>query len=154
MSGKRTLGSLRRPHSISSAAVPWSAIFVLSERMMAVCCIRAARLGKSSLMWMPGTSVGIARNGPPVFTPGFGSHVSNWLAPPASQRRITRRSCFRSSAASAGDRSMPIADMSATGGAAAPTAESSRRREMPASGLVIRGAVAASSGRVSVPRGS
>ena len=41
-------------------------------------------------MWTPGTAVGIARNGPPVGRPGFGSNVSSWLAPPASQSRITR----------------------------------------------------------------
>ena len=37
---------------------------------------------------MPGTAVGIDRNGPPVAAPGLGSHVSSWLAPPASQSRM------------------------------------------------------------------
>src|SRR6476661_4315124 len=32
---------------------------------------------------MPGTDVGIARNGPPVAVPGFGSQLSSWLRPPA-----------------------------------------------------------------------
>src|SRR3954470_15303358 len=31
---------------------------------------------------MPGTDVGIARNGPPVAVPGFGSQLSSWLRPP------------------------------------------------------------------------
>ena len=51
---------------------------------------------------MPGTEVGIARNGPPVAAPGLGSQVSSWLAPPASQSRMTRFCCFFSSPASAG----------------------------------------------------
>ena len=32
----------------------------------------------------------MARNGPPVARPGLGSHVSSWLAPPASHSRMTR----------------------------------------------------------------
>ncbi len=40
---------------------------------------------------MPGTDVGIERNGPPVSVPGLGSQVSSWLEPPASQSRMT---CF------------------------------------------------------------
>ncbi len=40
---------------------------------------------------MPGTDVGIERNGPPVGVPGLGSQVSSWLEPPASQSRMT---CF------------------------------------------------------------
>ena len=51
--------------------------------------MRFAICGISSLMWTPGTEVGMAANGPPVGRPGFGSHVSNWLAPPASQSRMT-----------------------------------------------------------------
>ena len=50
----------------------------------------------------PGTSVWIARNGPPVVAPGFGSHVSSWLAPPASHSRMTRFCVFFSSPARAG----------------------------------------------------
>ena len=33
----------------------------------------------------------MVRNGPPVARPGLGSHVSNWLDPPASQTKITWR---------------------------------------------------------------
>ena len=40
------------------------------------------RFGSSSQMWMPGTEVGIARNGPPVAVPGLGSQLSSWLRPP------------------------------------------------------------------------
>ena len=60
--------------------------------MMQVWSIRWAILGISSEMWMPGTAVGIDRNGPPVGVPGLGSHVSSWLEPPASQSRMTRLS--------------------------------------------------------------
>ena len=55
-------------------------------RTMASLCIRRAVCGRSSQTCVPGTDVGIARNGPPVSVPGFGSHVSSWLAPPASHK--------------------------------------------------------------------
>ena len=41
-------------------------------------------------MWMPGTEVGMAWNGPPVSVPGLGSQVSSWLTPPGSQMTSTR----------------------------------------------------------------
>src|SRR6476660_4665080 len=41
-------------------------------------------------MRMPGTEVGIARNGPPVAVPGFGSQLSNWLKPPAMLKTTIR----------------------------------------------------------------
>ncbi len=59
------------------APPPWSPLRVFSERMMQVCFIRLAICGINSEMWMPGTEVGIARNGPPVGAPGLGSHVSS-----------------------------------------------------------------------------
>ena len=46
---------------------------------MHVWSIRWAIFGISSEIWIPGTAVGIDRNGPPVGVPGLGSHVSNWL---------------------------------------------------------------------------
>ena len=70
--------------------------------MMQVWSIRWAIFGISSEMWMPGTDVGIDRNGPPVGVPGLGSHVSSWLDPPASQSRMTRFSFRFSSPASTG----------------------------------------------------
>ena len=69
---------------------------------MQVWSIRAAIFGISSEMWMPGTEVGIDRNGPPVGAPGLGSQVSSWLEPPASQSRMTCFCFCFSSAASAG----------------------------------------------------
>ena len=56
---------------------------------------------------MPGTDVGMARNGPPVFVPGLGSQLSNWLKPPAIQKTTT---CFCfdvNSAVDAGRASIP-----------------------------------------------
>ena len=58
--------------------------------------MRLAISGISSLIRTPGMSVPISVNGPPVGAPGLGSHVSNWLAPPASQRRMTRLLVFLS----------------------------------------------------------
>ncbi len=69
---------------------------------MQTCFMRFAISGISSEMCTPGTSVGMARNGPPVLAPGFGSHVSSWLDPPASQSMMTRFWFFLRSAATAG----------------------------------------------------
>src|SRR5688572_8325522 len=41
-------------------------------------------------MCVPGTDVGIARNGPPVSVFGLGSHVSSWLTPPCRKIFSTR----------------------------------------------------------------
>ncbi len=60
--------------------------------MMQVWSIRWAIFGISSEISIPATDVWMERNGPPVSAPGLGSHVSNWLAPPASQSRMTRLS--------------------------------------------------------------
>ena len=98
---------------MSRAPPPWSPFLVLSERMMQVWCIRAAISGMSSEMWIPGTDVGIARNGPPVGAPGLGSQVSSWLEPPASQSKITRFWFRFISAASAGELKISRAVMSA-----------------------------------------
>jgi hypothetical protein len=57
--------------------------------------------GKSSQMSTPGTAVDMDLNGPPVGLPGLGSHVSNWLEPPANHTKSTRLFCFRSSSAQA-----------------------------------------------------
>ena len=57
-------GSSCRPRIISRAPPPWSPFLVFSERMMQVCFSRLAIFGISSEMWMPGTTVGMARNGP------------------------------------------------------------------------------------------
>src|SRR5204862_533899 len=54
----------------------------LSPRQRARWCICRAVWGRSSLTWMPVTEVGIARKGPPVSVPGFGSQLSSWLRPP------------------------------------------------------------------------
>src|SRR5579864_3846360 len=65
----------------------------------------------------------MARNGPPVLTPGFGSKVSSWLAPPASQSMMQRFCCCLSSAAMAGDERMELMPvMSAANAAPAPMA--------------------------------
>ena len=70
--------------------------------MIVVRSIRLAILGISSEIWIPGTLVEIARNGPPVEVPGLGSQVSSWLEAPANQSRMTRFCCFLSSPARAG----------------------------------------------------
>src|SRR5262245_16623494 len=102
MSGYFRPASSRRPRIISFAPRAWSAMRVFSERMTQTCCMRCAILGISSVMCRPGTLVGMARNGPPVAVPGFGAQVSSWLAPPASQSRMTRFCCFLRSPATAG----------------------------------------------------
>ena len=48
-------------------------------------------------MCVPGTDVGIARNGPPVSVFGLGSQLSSWLKPPDSQMT---RICFCEAASS------------------------------------------------------
>src|SRR3954452_2743156 len=90
-----------------------------------------AIFGSSSQMWTPGTTVGIALYGPPVGRPGLGSQVSSWLAPPASQRRITRLSFFFNSLANNGLLSALRAVMSAAKvkPAAAADAPRNARRE-------------------------
>ena len=95
---------------------------------MQVCFIRWAIFGISSEIATPGTAVGIDRNGPPVAAPGFGSHVSSWLAPPASQSRITCFSCFFSSPARTGSVRTSSAVMSAASAAAAEAAIVPRNR--------------------------
>jgi hypothetical protein len=83
-------------------------------------------------MWTPGTAVWIERNGPPVGAPGFGSHVSSWLAPPASQSRITRFCCFFISPARAelASRSMPVMSANAVVPSAAAAVPRNPRREI------------------------
>ena len=51
----------------------------------------SAHWGMSDEKWTPGIFVGMLPNGPPLGRPGFGSHVSNWLGAPHSQRRMQ---CF------------------------------------------------------------
>ena len=65
-----------------------------------------AKYGKSRCFDAPiselgivGTAVGMARVGPWVLAPGFGSKVSNWLGPPAIQRRMQALRALRSSSA-------------------------------------------------------
>src|SRR5262245_1144863 len=53
-----------------------------------MCSMCRATRGKSSLMRMLGTEVGMSRNRPPLTCDGFGSKVSNWLAPPVIHRRM------------------------------------------------------------------
>ena len=65
-------------------------------------CICFAVYGSSSQMWVPGTDVGIALNGPPVSVFGFGSHVSSWLTPPERKMTSTRFCDFDSSFAASG----------------------------------------------------
>src|SRR5205823_2232452 len=52
--------------------------------------VRLAVCGSNSEMWIPGTEVGMARNGPPVSVPGFGSQDSSWLRPPERKMTTTR----------------------------------------------------------------
>src|SRR3954468_2842636 len=58
------------------------------ERTRAIWSMFLASLGRCSLMWMPGTAVGMSLNGPPLTCPGFMSKVSNWLGPPVIHRRM------------------------------------------------------------------
>src|SRR6478752_5741714 len=51
---------------------------------------------------MPGTLVGIARNGPPNRVFGLGSQLSSWLIPPSIQMKRTCLAFFCMSAAAAG----------------------------------------------------
>src|SRR5439155_12394217 len=55
------------------------------ERTSANLSIRLAILGSSSEIWMPGTLVEIGLK----LLFDLGSHVSMWLGPPSSQKRIT-----------------------------------------------------------------
>src|SRR5215211_7957144 len=50
---------------------------VLTLRTSARCFITFADFGSVSEMWMPGTAVGMARNGPPNGVFGFGSQLSS-----------------------------------------------------------------------------
>src|SRR5262245_60682682 len=95
------------------APLPWSPFLVFSPRMTHVVFIRSAIFGISSEMAMPGTLVLIARNGPPVGAPGFGSHVSSCDAPPASHRRMTRFCVFLSAPFTSGAASALSCVMSA-----------------------------------------
>src|ERR1043166_2904053 len=55
------------------------------ERTSANLSMRFAIFGSNSEIWMPGTLVEIGLK----LLLGFGSHVSMWLGPPSSQKRIT-----------------------------------------------------------------
>src|SRR5262249_39754145 len=57
-------------------------------------------LGRCSLIWMPGTAVGMALYGPPLTWPGFRSKVSIWLGPPVIHRRMQAFLRFGCAAAS------------------------------------------------------
>ena len=83
------------------APPPWSPFLVFSERMMQVCFIRWAIFGISSEMWTPGTTVWIARNGPPVGRPGLGPRSR------AGSPRRPARAGSRASAASSARRPAP-----------------------------------------------
>ena len=102
---------------------------------MQVSFIRFAIFGINSEMLMPGTDVGIDRNGPPVGVPGLGSQVSSWLEPPASQSRITRFCCDLSAPAKAGClRTSSTVMSAATAAAPAAIAPRNPRRPTPCSG--------------------
>src|SRR5690242_11942559 len=60
--------------------------------------------GRCSLTRMPGTLVGMEANGPRTSAgaSGLGSHMSIWLGPPDSQKRITDFFCFGDALAAAG----------------------------------------------------
>ena len=62
-----------------------------TDRTTATCFIRAARRGKCSHTWMPGTVVATGLKGPrySAGASGFMSHVSMCDAPPESQNKIT-----------------------------------------------------------------
>ena len=91
-------------------------------------CITFAVFGSSSEMWMPGTEVGIARNGPPVGVPGFGSQLSSCERPPAMLMTIMRF-CERDiSAAIAGEVKRP--KFGSTAAAPVAASEPKKRRRL------------------------
>src|SRR5687767_8292938 len=63
--------------------------------------------GSSSQIWIPGTEVGMARNGPPVLVPGLGSQLSSWLKPPDMLKQRTRICFLANSFAAAGRANTP-----------------------------------------------
>ena len=93
-------------------------------RITARWCICSAVLGNSSEMCVPGTEVGIARNGPPVSVPGFGSQLSSWLSPPAILNTRTRFCSFLSCSANDGCANAPKPPTTPT----APRGLTARRR--------------------------
>jgi len=95
-----------RPVSMMVAPMPWSSFWLLRPRTIASRWACLAVCGKSSLMCVPETEVGMALNGPPVSVFGFGSHDSSWLKPPERKITITRF-CDRASAALASEDAKP-----------------------------------------------
>ena len=79
----------------------WSLAEQSIERITVSLSRIAACLGKCSQNRTPGTRVAIEPNGPRIWAgaSGLGSHMSRWLGPPESQKRITD---FRSEADPAG----------------------------------------------------
>jgi hypothetical protein len=69
------------------AADPHGLDLARADFLLALRC--EAQIGRCSETWIPRAAVGMALNSPPVFLPGFGSHVSIWLGAPCIQRRIT-----------------------------------------------------------------
>src|SRR3954468_22787786 len=51
-------------------------------------CITFATFGRCSLIWRPGTLVGIGLNSPAPLLSGLRSKVSLWLGPPSIQSRM------------------------------------------------------------------
>ena len=79
-------------------------------------------------MWTPGTDVGMARNGPPVAVPGFGSQLSSCERPPARLMTIIRFCARVISAATAGAVKKPKFGMTAA--APAPASVWKKRRRL------------------------
>src|SRR5258708_2472922 len=89
--------------------MPWECSLGLVDidRTIASLSMIEAHLGISELIWMPGTLVEIARNGPPESVPGLGSQVSNWLGAPVSQSRMQCFCSFLACSANAGNEKSP-----------------------------------------------
>ena len=87
--GSGTAGVL--PVSTSMEPSLWEDMVWCSERTSARRWPSPAWRGNSSQTSMPGTLVGIGRNGPRYSAGAFGlgSNVSNWLGPPHIQNRMT-----------------------------------------------------------------
>src|SRR5690348_15595118 len=107
-------------------------------RMMAACSICRANRGKCSLIWMPGTEVGIGLNSPASFVPGFMSNVSFWLGPPAIHSKMHVLCLTPDSAGSAAIRSSQP-DIEVRAAPAADNRRKSRRDSSVIRELVIRG---------------
>ncbi len=76
---------------------------------------------------MAGARVLMARNGPPVERPGFGSNVSMWLGPPLSHKRMHALALGEGPGAASAGRDAKARATSAPKNALAPERRSARR---------------------------